>query len=101
MNKHDNSYKRKRKDIEVEYLYGKAHNMNFFKPTIKDNEDISSINNNISLIKLKNELDIFIPKYSINLSNTCFSFIREILLLIEEISSLPLNVGLKKSYCTI
>ena len=48
------------------------------------------------LKKLKNELDVFIPKYSINLSNTCFSFKREILLLIEEIYSLPLNAGLKK-----
>ncbi len=43
MNKHDNSYKRKRKDIELEYLYDKAHNMNLFKSTFKDNEDISSI----------------------------------------------------------
>ena len=60
--------------------------MNFFKLKFIGNEDISSINNNIYRIKLKNELDIFIQKYSINLSNKFCSFIREILLLIEEIS---------------
>ena len=94
MNKHDNSkYKRKRKNIELEYYMVQY---DFFKPTFKGNEDISSINNNISLIKLKHVLDKFIEYFGINISNSFFSFIREILLLIEEISSLSLIVGLKK-----
>ena len=53
--------------------------MNFFKPTFKGNEYISSINNNISLLKLKHVLDKFIDYFGINTSNSFFSFIREIL----------------------
>ena len=68
MNKQDISvYKRKRNYLEIAKYYDIENNNYQFKPKFKENEDTTSINYKISLIKIKTELDKFNEFIGINI----------------------------------
>ena len=68
MNKQDISvYKRKRNYLEIAKYYDIENNNYQFKPKFIENEDTTSINYKISLIKIKTELDKFNEFIGINI----------------------------------
>ena len=68
MNKQDISvYKRKRNYLEIAKYLDIENNNHQFKPKFKENEDTTSINYKISLIKIKTELDKFNEFIGINI----------------------------------